>query len=196
MRRHGVRRRTLAVLGSGLAAMMAAGAAFAADPLERFTAFAVDPSAQAAGSRTGTVDISIDHWSSDAERDRLLSAIREGGTDSLLRELQKIKKPAGYIQTPGNVGYPIRFARQIPTSDGGRRVLLGTDRPISFLEASNPSVTSQYPFMIVDLRLDAKGEGQGRLLPLARVTADPDHVVDIENYTSEPVRLSKVRRVK
>jgi hypothetical protein len=182
-------------LAGGVLAMTAT-ASPAAEPLERFTAFAVDMSAQARGSRTGTVDIVINRWSSDEERDRLAAALKEGGPDALLKALQKIKEPAGSIQTPGSVGYPLRFARQVPTGDGGRRILLGTDRPISYFEATSRPVTSDYPFMVVDLRLDAKGEGQGRLLPIARVTANDDHVVDVENYTSEPVRLNSVRKVK
>jgi hypothetical protein len=153
-------------------------------------------SAQAGRNRAGTVDISINRWSTDDERNRLRDALREKGPESLLSALQNVKEPVGYIQTPGNVGYPLRFARQIPLGDGGRRILLGTDRPISFFEAMNPGVTSDYPFMIIDLTVNAKGEGQGRLLPLARVTANDDHVVDIENYTTEPVRLNAVHRVK
>lgn len=176
--------------------LVAGTASQAAQPGERFTAFAVDMSAQARGARTGTIDIVINRWSTDQERDRLAAALKEGGPEALLSALRKIKDPAGYIQTPGSVGYPIRFARQVPTGDGGRRILLGTDRPISYFEAVNRPITSDYPFMVVDLRLDAKGEGQGRLLPIARVTANDDHVVDIENYTSEPVRLTSVRKVK
>ena len=176
--------------------LAAAATTRAADPIERFTAFAVDMSAQAGRNRAGTVDIVINRWSTDAERNRLRDALREKGPESLLSALQDVKDPVGYIQTPGNVGYPLRFARQIPTSDGGRRILLGTDRPVSFFEASNPGITSDYPFMVIDLTVNAKGEGQGRLLPLARVTANDDHVVDIENYTTEPVRLNAVRRVK
>ena len=46
-------------------------AAFAAEPVERLTAFAVDMSNLAAGQRTGVVDIVVDRWSTDKERDRL-----------------------------------------------------------------------------------------------------------------------------
>jgi len=182
----------------GCAALLAlAKPGEAAKPLERFTAFAVDMNSARAGARAGTIDIVINRWSTDDEGRQLASALREGGPESLLHSLQKIKDPVGYIQTPGSVGYPLRFARQTSTGDGGRRILLGTDRPISFLEAVNRDiVTSEYPFMVIDLRFDAKGVGQGRLLPLARVTSDEDHVVEIENYLSEPVRLTSVRKVE
>ncbi|HLQ22841.1 MAG TPA: hypothetical protein VK132_06535, partial [Gemmatimonadales bacterium] len=118
------------------AAAAAQGTAFAAKPLMHLTAFAVDMSNMAGRTRAGTIDIIINRWSSDQERDTLRAALREGGTDSLLKALQKIKEPAGYIRSQGSIGYPLRFAREIPTSDGGRRIIVATDRPVSFLEAT------------------------------------------------------------
>jgi hypothetical protein len=121
-----------------------------------------------------------------------VAALREGGNDGLLRTLRKMNE-VGHIRGGASLGYPVRFARQIPLGDGARRILIATDRPVSFLEAANQTRTMDYPFMIVDIRMDAKGEGQGKLLPLARVNVDSDHVVEIENYASEPVRLTSVR---
>ena len=174
----------------------AMGPVLAAKPIERLTAFAVDMSNAAGRTRAGSIDIVIDRWSTDAERDQLRAALREGGPDSLLRALQKIKDPAGYIRSAGSIGYPVRFAREIPTSDGGRRIIVATDRPVSFLEATTQPRTMDYPFMLIDIRLDANGKGQGKLMPLAKVTESEDHVVEIENYASEPVRLTEVKETK
>jgi len=179
-----------------MACTVAALPAAAAKPVDHFTAFAVDMSNTAGRTRAGSVDVIINRWSTPEERDRLVGALREGGTDTLLRALQKIKKPAGYIRSAGRIGYPLRFAWQIPTSDGGRRVIIATDRPVSFLEASTQPRTMDYPFMLIELRVDAQGRGQGKLLPLARIQADDDHVVEVENYASEPVRLTEVRKLK
>ncbi len=143
------------------AAAAAQGTAFAAKPLMHLTAFAVDMSNMAGRTRAGTIDIIINRWSSDQERDTLRAA-----------------------------------AREIPTSDGGRRIIVATDRPVSFLEATTQPRTMDYPFMLIDIRLDAKGKGQGKLMPLAKVTESEDHVVEIENYASEPVRLNEVRELK
>jgi len=172
------------------------GALIAAKPIEHLTAFAVDMSNTAMRTRAGTIDIVINRWSTDQERDQLLSTLREGGTDGLLRALQKIKDPAGYIRTPSSIGYPLRFARQITMADGGRRIIIATDRYVSFLEATTQPRSVDYPFMLVDIRIGADGKGTGKLMPLAKVTANEDHTVEIENYASEPVRLTEVRELK
>ena len=177
-------------------AVASQGTAFAAKPVLHLTAFAVDMSNMANRTRAGTVDIIINRWASDQERDTLRAALREGGTDSLLKALQKIKEPAGYIRTPSSIGYPLRFARQIPTPEGGKRIIVATDRYVSFLEATSQPRSIDYPFMLVDIRLGPDGKGTGKLMPLAKVTESEDHVVEIENYASEPVRLNEVRELK
>lgn len=173
-----------------------AGRAVSADePIERFTAFAVDMSNLANRTRAGAVDITVERWSTDQERDRLVAALREGGPDALLKTLNKMKA-AGRIHSPGSIGYPLQFARQMPLPDGARRIILATDRPISFLEMTRGARTLDYPFLLIELRLNAEGKGEGKLLPLARITANSDRVVEIENYASEPVRLMEVRQAK
>lgn len=172
------------------------GTLLAAKPVEHLTAFAVDMSNTANRTRAGTIDIVINRWSSDEERDALRAALRESGADGLLKALQKIKEPAGYIRTPSSIGFPLRFARQIPTPEGGKRIIVGTDRYVSFLEATTQPRTIDYPFMLVDIRIGPDGKGTGKLMPVAKVTESEDHVVEIENYASEPVRLTEVRELK
>ena len=76
------------------AALMAASAAFVsaqsniAGP-EKFTAFAVDMSNTAPRVNTTTVDITINRWSTDAERDKLRETLSKG-QDALLSALEKL----------------------------------------------------------------------------------------------------------
>jgi hypothetical protein len=194
-------KRTAITLAAGaLAAAALAPPVKAKDPVERLTAFAVDmsttPDARSSGARSGTVDVTIERWSTDEERKSLQGALKEGGPDLLLRQLQKIHDPAGQIHTPGRVGTPLRFAWQSPLPDGGRRIVVATDRKIGFFEAVNNTRTMDYPFLVLDIRLDAKGEGQGKLLPVARIEAGEEGVFNVETYASEPVRLTQVRVVK
>jgi hypothetical protein len=162
-------------------------------PRERFSALAVNVSNV---GRTGAqpVDITINRWTTDAERDRLVAIFKEKGGDDLLRALQKTK-PVGTISTPGNVGYDLRYARQLPGADGGRRIILATDRPIGFWEATNKPRSADYPFLLIEMHLNKAGEGEGKLSLAAKLTLN-DNVLVIEDYANQPVMLNEVKQKK
>lgn len=52
----------------------------------------------------------------------------------------------------------------MPLPDGGERVVLVTDRRIGFWEAANQPRSIDYPFTVIELRLQADGEGEGKIL--------------------------------
>jgi hypothetical protein len=163
----------------------------AADSVERFTAYAVN--LNGARTRTGTVDISVERWSTDQEREALVGDIKEGGNDLLLRRLQKADR-VGYIRSATNIGYPLRFASAQDLPGGGKRILLATDRPMGFFEATNGGRRSDYPFLLIDIHLDANGKGEGKLLNFARVNWADEGTIEVENWEREPVRLTNVHR--
>jgi hypothetical protein len=148
-----------------------------------------------ARAQTTTVDITINRWSSDADRDRLLAILREKGQDALLDALQKLPV-VGYINTPGSIRYDLHFARQIPQPEGGERVVIATDRYIGSWEAANRPRTVDYPFTVIELNVDKSGQGKGWASLYTKVTATSDGNVELENFTNEPVILNEVTRVK
>lgn len=181
---------------AALVTLAGGGTAGADKPLERFTAFAVDMGALRSRARTGTVDIAIERWSTDEERRRLMAAFKEDGRDGLLRALRDVKDRVGYVRSATSLGHPLRFAYQMPLASGGRRILIATDRRISFLEIRNQPRSLSYPFMIIEMRLDANGRGEGKLLPIADVTWSDEDVLVVENYDIQPVRLSQIRKAE
>jgi hypothetical protein len=89
------------------------------------------------------------------------------------------------------VGYDLRFAYQMPLASGGRRIVIGTDRPLSFYEASQRPRSADYPFTVLEMRVDAKGRGQGSMVVASRVTGMGENI-EIENYGTTPVKLMQV----
>ncbi len=138
------------------------------------------------------LEIRINRYTSDAARDRLMSIFKEKGDTGLLRALQS-ERPVGSISTPGSLAYDLRYARELPGEEGGRRVVLATDRPMGFGEAQNSSRTRDYPFTLIELRLDKSGNGEGKLSIATRLTLN-DNVLVIENYADQPVMLTKVSK--
>jgi hypothetical protein len=159
---------------------------------ERFTAVAVDT------DRGGTtqVEIAIERWSTMAERSRLLSTLREQGPDKLLDVLRDMPK-VGYIRRTTSIGWDLHYAHHDQLPDGGERVVVATDRPVSEWEAFNQPRTVDYPFTVIELHLNANGEGEGKMSYATRVTADAEsNTVVLENWGTTPVLLQGVHREK
>jgi hypothetical protein len=160
---------------------------------EEFTAFAVSTGGPRTSPVATTVDIVIERWSSEAERQRLAEALGKG-QDTMLDTLQDLRR-VGFIRTPGNLGYDLHYAHQMPGEDGGRRIFIATDRPISFWEAVNRPRTIDYPFTFIELRLNNEGTGEGKLSLATRVIAGSDgRMIQLENYDTQPVQLNEVKK--
>ncbi len=164
------------------------------NPIERFTGFAINMNS---GPKTATVDFAIERWSTDAERDKLLGIIKENKdpNDKLLRELQRMPK-VGFIRTPQSLAWDLRFARESKLEDGGRQIVLATDRPIGFAEARNRPRTIDYPFTIIEVRLDKNDRGEGKILAGTRIYVDKNDNIVLENYGQQPVRFNEIKPLK
>jgi hypothetical protein len=190
--------RTLAAFG--MVGLLLAGAAPYLDaqsnqPAERFRAFAVNMSG-VGRTGSGTVDIQIDRWSSDAEREKLIQVFMEKGPNKLLDALQDTKK-VGYIRAPQTLAWDLRYARQIEGEDGGRTIIIVTDRPINFQEARNQARTMDYPFTLIQMNLDKDGNGEGKASVATKITYNKKkNTVELENYGTQPVMLTKVEKTK
>jgi hypothetical protein len=166
-------------------------AATAAAPVETFRATAANMSGVGRPG-LGTVDIVIERWSTDGERDRLVSVLKEKGADALLTALQKMPR-VGYIRTPSSIGWDLHFARNVKTEEG-RQVVIATDRPMSFWEAANRPRSADYDFTLIDIRFDPDGKGTGKLAVAAKVNYnEKTQTVEVEDFGIEPVRLTDVR---
>lgn len=160
----------------------------------RYTALAVNLGDTPVRWKTKTVEIVVKRWSPEATRDRLLSILIDKGPEKLLDELRKSPR-VGYIRTPDTIGYDLRFSQYVKGEDGGDRVMLATDRYISFWEQVNRPRTVDYPFTVIDLRFAPDGEGTGKMSLFAKIVADKkNNTVMIEDYGTQPVLLQGLRR--
>jgi len=175
------------------AALAAAFGTVGAQGPERYVANAVSL-ATPGPTGTAVVEISVTRWSPEAEQDRLLKALAEKGPEKLLETLRDLPR-AGFIRTPGNIGYDLRFARKTPLEEGGEQIVIVTDRPIGIWEAVNRPRTIDYPFTLIELHLDNKGNGEGKISLATKIVYDKRRkTIVLENYSSAPVMLTKVRR--
>jgi hypothetical protein len=193
MERHMPQLKRIVRLTVSLAILSAAAIVVRAQTIgtpERFTAAAINMNRGAAGN----IDIQVDRWSSDAERDKLINALTTKGADKLLDVLQELPVK-GNFRAPGQLGWDIRFARHYPTEEGGERVVLATDRRIGFLEEANQPRSIDYPFTIIEMQLNRAGEGKGSMSLATKVILDKKkNMITLENFALQPVLLTQVKR--
>ena len=157
---------------------------------ERFTANAVSTSPEY-GTGQRIVEITVDRWSPNAERQRLVTALQTKGADELLKQLQK-NKPVGRIRTPDSLGYDLRYAQQAPLPEGGRMIVIATDRPIGFWEATQHPRSFDYPFTVIQMKVDREGNGSGTLSYATRITAHDNNVIELEDFATQPIMLNNI----
>jgi hypothetical protein len=168
----------------------------------RMTAFAVNMSNVASGKSTAVMDIRITRWSTQKQREDLITVATEKGQDALLRALQKMPDH-GRISIPGwqgpdphnaRLGWVLHYAYETPGEDGGYRIGIATDRYIGVWEARNQPRTIDYPFSLIEIRIGKDGKGVGKMAVATKIDYDKKKKqLVLENYSSEPVRLNEVK---
>ena len=144
-------------------------------------------------SQTGPVEMDVRRWSTESERQELVQTLFKQGSTKLLDRLRDMHA-VGRIYTPGSIGYELRYASQRRLPDGGREIILATDRPMSFWEVSNSPRSAQYPFTWVQFQMKPDGGGEGKLAVAARIMGEEaDRLIEVEDFATYPVRLQNIR---
>ena len=155
---------------------------------EHFTANFVDLNT----GRAGPVQMSVTRWTTESERAAFQQALFKKGQNEAL-DVFRDGRSVGRIYTPGNIGYDLRYAESKPLPDGGREIILATDRPMSFREITNRPLSSEYPFTWVQFKIRPDGTGEGTLFVAARIIGEEaDDLIEVQDFAITPVRLQNI----
>jgi hypothetical protein len=129
------------------------------------------------GTYAGPVDIYIERWSTDQERDNVVKPLlAKNGHDAVLAALENVRVRVGYVLTPGiqNAGFRtltrrswnIDYAHEVKTPNGRRIVVASQDHlPI----------------------------GVGKIADVKKIAFNTSiKTIEIVKYDAEPVRLADV----
>ena len=179
--------------GVAVLSFVALASAQSPEPM-RFQAFAALVN-HVPGDQAVTVDITIDRWSTDDERQTLLKTFHQGGTQALQDALETADT-VGTLRTPDGASWDLHYAVQARLGRDGRRIFLATDTPVRLWEVYDNTGATDTPFSFLEIRMD-EDSGQGRLARGSDVelSADGRHL-QIDDYASQPVPLQKVRRIE
>ncbi len=149
--------------------------------------------------KAGMLNITIERWSTPEEIASLKAILVEKDDDALLKALENIKPRCGFVSTNMSLGWDLYAAVERPLPDGvGKKIVLASNRPTSFWELRNNTRSTDYQFMVAEIRLnkpakDGGLKGEGKLAPAMKVTYNQKtKTIELENYGQEPLRLTNV----
>lgn len=160
---------------------------------EKFEARLLVRSGPKAGVAT-KFEISIDSYTSTEEISRLKEVFSKEGYESFMSVFRGMNK--GIFKPIGGRGVKIviHAAHSIPT-DKGRKILLFTPRQSWDAEAMQ-RIDARFPFMVIELDIDDKGDGKGRIYEQASIQLTAEGTVGMESYFSPPLTLWGVKALK
>jgi hypothetical protein len=186
---------TFAAACAALALTMASvTTARAQEPVGRFYGIVVNMSAEVPGTATTPINIVINRWSTAGEQDNVIGTVLEKGGNALVGVLQKMQ-PVGRVAPVGGVGFNIQYATRTRGQDGMERIVLLTDRPMSFVERWVGGRSIDYPFLLMELAIRPSGEGEGQIIVAARLSADKfNKELVVENLDIQPMQIRSLKR--
>lgn len=158
-------------------------------PIETFNARAFSVQT----GQTGRIEIVINRWSTDGEREVLKAVLKAAGSQAMVNEMEKMPQ-VGYIKTPESMGDALLFARSNDMPDGSRQVVVATNRPISVAGSLAPGAANKYDLSVIEMRFK-KGDktGEGKMTLAAEASIDPKTGnVQLKNYQGMPPVLKDI----
>lgn len=153
------------------------------------------------GARSTMIEIRVRDWTTEEERQEVLTEIKESSAQSARNRNRAVARAlrgasrVGSMNLRAQTGWPIRYSRHNKTADGGHRILLATDRPVSFAEAITNAQVGDFDVTMIELTFDAEGNGSGVISVGTEVRwNDSTNKLEVTNFSSQPIRLGNVRR--
>jgi hypothetical protein len=144
------------------------------------------------GAMGDPVQIWINSYTADDAAKNLALTLDQKGQPGLLDAILNLE--VGRLRIGTSMGYPISVARQRVNADGSRTVFLVSNRPFVGFQPQGGTRIEDYPFGVVELKLDAQGKGEGQIIGSAQLSFDETKKnLNIASYAVQPGRISDVK---
>ena len=140
------------------------------------------------------IKISIDGYSTTEEVFNLIKVQAEQGYEPFMNAFRALNKGIFFPIGGRGTQIIIHGAHTIPT-EKGRKIWLFAQRQPWDLEMSQ-RIDHRFPFMALELTLDKKGKGTGKLYEQASIRLTPERTFEMDGYNSPPKQLWDVRPSK
>ena len=133
----------------------------------------------------------VNNYTSPDDVQQLNQALRSGGQDELLRVLGRLN--AGRVAIGENVGVRANAVIATPQAEGGTKLTVLYVRDVAIFELRYGTRSADYRFGYAEIFLDARGRGQGTIIPSAKVRLEGDNNWVVEDFAEFPARLMGLR---
>jgi hypothetical protein len=150
--------------------------------------------ARNAGAQQIRFTFTITKWATEDEIKQLGAVLKEGGQDALFAELKKLD--AGRINQVGETGNQIAVAEKSTVGDKTVITLI-TSRRMTTSEQARKATHTNYPFAFLQVMLNDKGEGTGKMVTAAKIKYDESkgHAV-LDPYGNGSTAVTNVQPLK
>jgi phosphoribosyl-AMP cyclohydrolase len=140
-------------------------------------------------------NFTITKWATQEEIKRLGAILKDQGQEALLAELKKLD--AGRIRRTNDTGVAIAVAEK-SQHEGKTVITLIAARQMSLSETKRGRLTStDYPFGFMQVQLDDKGEGSGKMVTAAKIKYDKDgDTFRLDPFGNGATPINNVRPLK
>lgn len=145
----------------------------------------------AVGGKTIQFDFRINRYATDEEVGQLAELVKEKGTDALRSAMEKLD--AGRINAVGTTGNQIALARKRKVGSD-TVITVVTARNMPFIELYRGGRSTDYPFGLMQVTLNDKGQGTGQVMAAAKIRFDKKKGhYEIESLGNQYVKVANVR---
>lgn len=160
---------------------------------EAYSAFAI-PTGDSISAKAMQFAFLVKRFATDDEMDKLARTLKEKGRDALRRELEQLN--IGRIRPVHKVGDQIALARKCQYGPD-TVITIVTAQQMPFTELYGSGRTVDYPFGLLQVTLNEKGEGSGQIMAAAKIRFDKKKGhYEIGSYGTLYARAINVRPMK
>lgn len=140
------------------------------------------------------IKITIDSYSTNEEVLNLIGIMSQQGYKPFISAFRALNKGMFFPIGARGIKIILHGAHSIPT-EKGRKILLFTTRQPWDVESSQ-RIDARFTFMVIELDVDSKGKGTGKIYEQASIRMTPQMTFEMEGYNSPPKQLWDVRLSK
>jgi hypothetical protein len=140
-----------------------------------------------------TIQIEVTSWTTPEEVREFQQTLNQAGPDAFLAAFSRADKGVVRFMYTRGFNIPIHAAITVPT-EKGKKVLLFFNR--QQWDSGYQKSMARNLFMAIELKLNAKGKGEGRFYEDAQIRLEPQEgTIAVETYDGSPKLFPQVQEV-